>query len=201
MPLPNEIARQREQEKKLANYEGLIFTTASLIAQAGVEVEFQDVQQILRIKAWKAVRAFDPQRSRGLTLDRYVFMCVFDERKTIEKKKRHYEAHIEDFVIPGDSEGQGAGLSDSFTERYLCQDEDDAFGDVLDEVTLPSAITDEERWVLVLMYRDYKQVEIAAALAVPKREIERRVRSLRQKLGPLRSRILGDEGDDLADAA
>jgi DNA-directed RNA polymerase specialized sigma subunit len=46
----------------LAHYEGLIFSTARLL-RGHVEDDQEDVRQILRLKVWKAIRAYNPDRS------------------------------------------------------------------------------------------------------------------------------------------
>ena len=43
----------------LRHYEGLIFRTARFAAPL-VEDDFEDVQQVLRIKCWRALLAYDP---------------------------------------------------------------------------------------------------------------------------------------------
>lgn len=183
MQVPTGILESRRQEQQLARFEGLIFKTAQLTVGAGVELEFEDVQQLLRVKAWKAVRDYSPERAHGLTLERYVFMCVFDQRKTIENKKKRYECHIEDAAPAGGDEE----LIDAFHERYLSVDHQDVYGDIDDELPfLPNTLVTRERWVLTLLMRNYRQVEIAEALQITKRDVENAVRQLRSKLGDWR---------------
>lgn len=183
MPVPLDIRKRRQQEYTLAGYEGLIYTTAKLACERGVEMEMEDVQQLLRIKAWKAIDRFDPTRARGLTLDRYVFMCVFDERKTIEKKKRRYESSLEDEAPAGGNDE----LTDAFHQRYLSVDAASVYADIEDELpVLPVTLSTRQRWVLTLLMRDYRQGEIAEALDISKREVESSVRSLRAKMADWR---------------
>lgn len=193
MPVPQDIRRRRQQERTLAGYEGLIYTTAKLVCERGVEMELEDVQQLLRIKAWKAIDRFNPEL--GLPLDRYVFMCVFDERKTIEKKKRRYESYLEDEAPAGGNDE----LTDSFTQRYLSVDGAAVYAEIEDELPeLPITLSTRQRWVLTLLMRDYRQGEIAEALDISKREVESSVRSLRAKMADWRPAAPGTELEAVA---
>lgn len=182
----------------MAYYEGLIFKTAQIVVASGVEIEIEDAQQRLRIKAWRALKAFDPARCRT-TRAKYVFMCVKDEKKDLLKKKRRFELHIEDQVQrvskSGTSEDQFTG--DRFHEQYLSATHDDVFGEVEDDdLLIPSTVTAFEKRVLLLLYTgDYKQREIAAELLplqyeldeeAAKREVERAIRALRDKFADWR---------------
>jgi hypothetical protein len=79
-----------------------------------------------------------------------------------------------------------------FEGQYLAAGHDDIYGDVEDEPPLiPSTLSELELQVVCLMYRDYRQTEIARYLRVEKREVEKAVRSIRTKMA--------DWSPDLAD--
>jgi RNA polymerase sigma factor (sigma-70 family) len=209
----------------LRSYEGLIHKTALMLVNGEppygppVEDDLEDVVQVLSVKAWKAILAFDPARWKGgqgtrhaahaakSARDRYVNMCLRDQAKDLCKKKRRGELHIED-VAPAAHSQSATGQSprDKFDQRYLSADHEQIYGGVEDEdLLLPNTLTEREREVVELMGRHYRQTEIADLLGVSKREVEKAVRSIRIKLADWRpdgSEAAGDEcgGHELAQA-
>lgn len=169
-------------ERDLARYEGLIFSTARLVV-GSVELELDDIQQRLRIKAWRALRGFDPVRCRT-NVDKWVFMCVRDEVKDIVKMVRRDELYIEDLAAREETNGMRSSFrSDDFDGRYLAANHDDVYGDVEDPgVLVPNTLSALELQVVCLLYAAYRQTEIAGRLGVSKRDMERIMRSIRAKL-------------------
>jgi RNA polymerase sigma factor (sigma-70 family) len=154
-------------------YEGLVFKTAAMYAPH-VQEEFDDIRQRLRIKAWRALQVFDPSRSR-MPVDRYVFMCVKNECKDIVKKKRRTDVYIEDQGVED--------AQDAFEARYLSANHDQEFGAIDEGAPLvPSTLTGIERQVIVMLYRDYTQAEVARLMGLRRSEMERTMRSIRTKM-------------------
>lgn len=189
----------------MQSYEGLVKKTALMLktgehpdlhGKAPVEMDIEDIEQLLRIKVAKAVRAFDPSRSKAVgrngrsRRDAYVNMCLRDQAKDIAKKKRRGEMFIDDIAPVEMADGgasNGGGPRDRFDERYLSTDHEEVFREVEAEIPLiPNTLTVREKAVLALMYRDYKQTEIAVELGITKREVESAVRSIRSKLSDWR---------------
>lgn len=164
----------------LRHYEGLIFRTAQLTAPL-VEDDFDDICQVLRIKVWRALIAWDPARAPKLVAkhgvdiarDRSIFAWVKNQQMDIIKKKRRHEVSIE-------------GLSLSETQagfEHLASTPDEVYAQVEAELpVIPSTLTDMELRVVCLLYAEYSQSEVAASLGIPKREVERIVRSIRAKM-------------------
>lgn len=162
----------------LRHYEGLVFKTAQRL-DPRVELDFEDIQQVLRIKVWRALLAFDPARKDR---DQYVFMCVRDQAKDLLKRRLRGELHIED-LTRAESENGEQDRRDQFDARYLSSSHEATYGAVEDDdVLVPSTLTQLERRVVVLLYRDYKQAEAARLLGLGKREIEKLMRSIRSKM-------------------
>lgn len=163
-------------------YEGLIFKTASMYA-GFLEEDFEDVAQILRIKAWRALMAFDSRRS-SLPVERYVFSCVKNQCKDLVKKRRRNELYIEDYA--GTNDVGGGDVTSRFEARYLSSDEGQHFAHVDGPPLIPSTLTSFEREVVALLYLDYSQKEAAEMLGVRRNEMERAVRSVRDKMADWR---------------
>lgn len=165
-------------------YEGLVFKTASMYA-AYVEEDLEDIQQVLRIKVWRALEAFDPTRS-SMTRQRYVFSCVKNQCKDLVKKKRRNELFIED--VSGVKVGtDDFTVRDAFEARYLCSDASEHFDHIESGPPLiPSTLSKLEREVVALLYLDFSQKEAATLLGVRRNEMERAVRSLRDKMADWR---------------
>jgi RNA polymerase sigma factor (sigma-70 family) len=177
------MGRSKATPTELAYYEGLVRKTASMYERI-VEEEFDDLCQILRLKAWRALGTYDPTRSK-LPVERYVFSCLRNQVKDLLKKKRRNELFIEDIVpaTPNAEAGDRGVLRDRFEAHYLIVREDQAYAGVATDTPLiPSTLTQGEREVMALLYLDYGQTEIALRLRMTKREVTAAVKALREKM-------------------
>jgi RNA polymerase sigma factor (sigma-70 family) len=180
----------QEMTVALRHYEGLIRSTALLVvSQLGSRAEpgddLEDVMQLLRVKVWQALRWFKPDRmprkaneDAVQTRDRFVFMCLMNTKKDIAKRKRTAVLLIEDQAPARGGEHED-GPRDAFEARYLAESDEEI---VRTPPLVPNTLTGFERRVLVLLYGDYKQVEIARRLGASEREVSGAVRALRAKL-------------------
>jgi DNA-directed RNA polymerase specialized sigma24 family protein len=110
--------------------------------------------------------------------ERYVFSCVKNQAKDLVNRERRNELYIEDL---------SADRRETFEGRYLHADETQTFGLFDDgEVLLPSTLTELERQVIALLYLDYSQREAATHLGLKRNEMERTVRTIRQKMADWR---------------
>jgi DNA-directed RNA polymerase specialized sigma24 family protein len=101
----------RNTSTDIAFYEGLVRKTASMIAPL-VQEEYDDIVAILRIKVWRALVAYDASRA-SLPVERYVFMCVTNQKKDILKRKRRHEVPLdESYDDPVDAELVYAAIED-----------------------------------------------------------------------------------------
>lgn len=165
-------------EVALRHYEGLVLATAARCV-AFSEEGFDDVAQVLRVKVWQAVRAWDHTKSTT-NRDKYVFMCVRDRAKDVVKKKKHNLLHIED-CRPDDSGGSSA-----FDAQYLCSSHDDNYGMIEDDDDLLAGLDELERKIVAMLSSDYKQAQVARTLGLAKVDMDRAMRSIRDKLSGLR---------------
>lgn len=166
----------------IRHYEGLVRATAGRYEKrlSGGAMDFEDICAVLRIKIWKALADYDPAKKPNR--DKYVFMCLTNHVKDLLKiKSRHPEALYVEDVAPTVN-GNGA-IRDAFELRYLSADEDNAFMAVLDEPpNLPNTLTQNERHVLVLMYHEYKLVEIGPVLGLSLSQVKSCAKGLREKM-------------------
>lgn len=169
----------------IAHYEGLVRSTASryVSIMAGAAMDFEDICQVLRIKVWKALEAYDPARCNK---DRrsFVFMCVRNQGKDLVKRRAEdrelNSLHIED-VAPTVN-GNGA-VRDRFEMRYLQSAEDVALRSALEEAPLiPSTLSTNERRVLAYLYVGYGPTEIVADSGLSKPVVTRAIRAIREKM-------------------
>ena len=151
---------------EILHYEGLIRKTAAMCAPR-VQEEYEDIVSIFRIKVWRALGTFDPSRST-MTVQAYVFSCVKNQEKDLLKRKRRQE------VLMADSAAELAGQVTS---------EDDVYAEVERELpVIPSTLTGLERQVIVRLYLDETQRDIAVGFGMTRSEMERVVRSIRTKM-------------------
>lgn len=156
-------------------YEGLIRVTSRMYA-SGVGVELEDLEQVLRFRVWRALEAYDPQRSRASRRS-FVYTCVRNQIKDlvkarVRKKDTGYsEMYLED-VAPGSKD-----------ERHLAQAPEERLEDA---VVLPTTVTREERQVLALVYVGYSLTEIGLLLGVTAKLAGSRMASVRSKMADWR---------------
>jgi len=154
-------------------YEGLIRTTSRMYA-SGVGVELEDLEQVLRFRVWRALEAYDPERSRASRRS-FVYTCVRNQIKDLVKarvRKRatgYSETYMED--------------SGSKDERHLAVVPEERLEDA---VVLPTTITSEERQVLALVYVGYSLTEIGLLLGVTAKLAGSRMASVRSKMADWR---------------
>lgn len=186
----------------LRHYEGLIFRTAERVKAAGVEHDFEDIAQRLRIKAWRALLSFDPARATErvgrcrqrngcrCVRCRHIFACVFKESLSILRLKRHGDLFIEDIAPPSsdlsDSHSRSSSR-DRFDFRHGSVQHDDVYADVEREpLRLPNTLTAVEVQVVTLLFFDFRQQEVVEILGLEKREMERMMKAIRLKLADWR---------------
>lgn len=164
----------RVDDAKLREFEGLVFKT-SVIYSNRLRLEREDLQQVLRLRVWLAIRSYDPGVRRA-SLRSYVFTCVRNQIKDLVKARTRRDALATEFYLEDALVGDGG----AFEARHLAEE----IGDHLaEEVQLPSSLTADEREVLALLYLGYdKQVDIASALGVRRPEVSLRMSSLKTKL-------------------
>lgn len=176
----------------LSFYEGLIFTTAQLVCANRPEKEFDDVCQVLRVKAWQALVAYNLNRRgpRQQTIEKFVFMCLRNKVKDLLNHVRRRDQHLADFIVDHELSVPGAGLqSESRVELRLglAVDHEQVYGAVEDDgLLIPNTLSDDERQVLALLYLGYRQSEAGKHLGLGKRDMERVMRGLRTKLADWR---------------
>lgn len=163
----------------IRRYEGVVRKTAALTAER-CEEEFDDICQRFRIKVWKALVSYDPSKltnekpdASGRTpRDRYVFACIKNEAKDLEKKvkRSHRVRYIEDMVEDGD-------------DRLLGVEEDQVFNGVEEVAPLiPSTLDERERQIVALLYLDFDNGEIGERLGIKRKQVATLVRGIRVKL-------------------
>jgi RNA polymerase sigma factor (sigma-70 family) len=165
--------------EKLRKYEGLVFSTARMYA-GRLRVEEDDLQQVLRLRIWKALEAYDPRRSRVIE-ESFVFTCVRNQIKDLVKARIR-----RDNAKPGWMPDEVPGIREVYIEDQQPGWEIPVEEQEGDEVLLPSTLTANERQVVALLYVGFSQAEIAVLMTVPPREVWAHVRVIREKMADWR---------------
>lgn len=176
-------------EKQVAAFEGLVFSTAARYAPF-LDDDADDVQQLLRLAVWKALRHFDPKRARSATTreerkeikEKYVFSCVRNRVKDILQAQDRRNAARGGMLQSVDAKLDGElaaaferdHFSDSDERVFACVDESD--------FELPSSLSERERQVVQLLTLDFSRVEIARLLSIPERRVRTTLDSVRLKM-------------------
>lgn len=187
----------------ILHYEGLVRKTAARYVGL-VRHDFEDICQVFRLKAWKALLAWDPTdprivkkvaagESEDELRDRFVFMCLRNQGKDLVKRRKPETdpLFIEDFAHSNGHSGLHDQREDSsrdrFESQYLCASEEEVFGEIEGEdIILPGTLSQDERRVLVCMYLDYTQPETALRLGLSAKKVSAAAKSVREKLQHLK---------------
>ena len=188
----------KREDFKIETYEGLIHSTARRYEEQANRkgVEFDDFVQILRIRVWKAIEAYDPARS-SMVLRAFVFGCVTNQVKDVLKNRTKAEAlrshhpgevHLDDLLPVRKEEGgtgdRGADSSHNAL-RFLSVSEEQAYSELdEDETELPDSLTPAERTVALMLIEDYTQPLIAQHLGCRLSEVRSHISSIRLKMRP-----------------
>lgn len=173
----------------LQSYEGLIFATTERWRRF-IDEDPEDIRQILRVKVYKALLAYKrgqrPHFSEVEARNRWVHQCVRNQVKDLMKRKPRPVESIED-VAPAELHAEdshsGVQSRDRFEFRHLSCGHDDVYGAIEAEAVLvPNTLTVLELQVIVLLYRDYRQSEIARELDLDRRAMDGAMRGIRQKM-------------------
>jgi RNA polymerase sigma factor (sigma-70 family) len=142
-------------------YEGLCRKTAGRYAPY-VEEDYEDIVQVLRIKVWQAIRAYNPQKAKQ-PIDGFVFQCVVNRCKDLLRKKKRDELYIEDVapnanIVLAGSGGESTGdPRDAFEARYLS--EDAALAESLQDSIVELGLSELAHNVAELLRDGYPRVE------------------------------------------
>lgn len=172
------------REKRLESYEGLVFATARRYCDY-LDYELEDVQQLLRLKVWRALCSFDPAKYSGpreTAERRYVFTCVRNGVKDLLKEQaRRIKRERGTPLFIEDVSGEG----DGFEHRHgMAVDAELIFAVVEEEnIELPSTLTELERQVVGLLLIGYeRQTEMARELGVSRQRVRSAHASVKVKM-------------------
>lgn len=185
----------------LGRYEGLVLKTGSMYCGIIERMDFEDICQVLRVRVWKALEAWDPMnpKTRKRLLggkkteeelrDAFVFGCVRNQVKDLLKRNPPRDLLFED-LAPDTSD---VALRDRFELRYLSDDPDLIFSEAEDSAPLvPNTLNRNERLVLACAYLGYNGPETAERIGIDKRRIASIMRSLREKMSDWRPTANGE---------
>jgi DNA-directed RNA polymerase specialized sigma24 family protein len=197
--------RDEPQDDDIRYYEGLVAHTATMYLDV-LRVEREDLEQVLRFTIWRALESYTATRwnTRGhdakgrSARERFAFYCMRNQIKDLLKARGRRdsakpdwmgdsitgvrEVYLEDAASDRAGDAHGS-FRDRFEGKYLAQRPGDRHED---EVMLPATLTGDERQVVVLLYLDFSQAEIARLLSVRPRDIGVRVASVREKMADWR---------------
>lgn len=170
---------------ELAAYEGLIHATAERYAGFVVDHDLDDIKQILRIKIWQALRAYDATRGTQPP-ESFVFACMrnrvkdlLKEQDRLNERRQGIQLYVED--------APGHATTAAFELHYLIEDGEVVYAEVEDEpVELPSTLSEREAQVLRLLMQGYGQTEIARELALTRPQVRAAQARLESKMADWR---------------
>lgn len=170
----------------LAPFEGLIYATAKRYAD-DLDDDLDDIRQVLRIKVWKTLVAFEGDRARIYAGDlekareSFVFSCLrnlvkdlLKQQYRLNERRRGTALHIEDLT---DDLG-------SFEGRYMSVEDQEIHELVEGSVQLPSTLSELERALVKVLLTgdDFTRAEIALRLGVGRKRVLAIHRSVQAKL-------------------
>lgn len=176
---------ESEIEAALPRCEGLIYTTARRI-EGVVELPFDDIKSELRIKAWKALKKYDSDRS-GVPVEVYVYYAVMNRKKDIlrdDKGQKRTVVYIDD-MTHGQNDRDDSDSRNDF--RYFSLGSETVYADVEREIPLiPSTLTDVEKHVLVMLYDGFTILDIQRQVGIKRQEVKDAVAQIQIKFSDWR---------------
>jgi RNA polymerase sigma factor (sigma-70 family) len=184
------MRRDQDHAELLAQFEGLIITTARMHAKQ-VRWDEEDMAQELRVKVWKALPRYDSSRST-ISLRSYVFGVITNrvkdfKRDTSREVRRRSDngisfMHTEDWTAGSSSDMDNSATS-VFEALFHCASHDEVYG-AIDEgkFLLPATLTNIEARVLVLLMMQWSKPETALRLGLSTCQVQTIVGRLRRKL-------------------
>jgi ATP/maltotriose-dependent transcriptional regulator MalT len=180
---------QAEDPTLLASYEGLVISTSNRFD--GIKrYDTEEVRQVLRVRVWRALLAWDPTepRTRKRILagkktekelrDAFVYGCIHNQVVDLLKRDKEQDLLIEDIAPESD-----ANQRDKFEVRYMTTDSAEVFRGVEESAPLvPNTLSHDERLVLACAYLGYKGPEIAERLGMSRPKVANVMRSIRDKM-------------------
>lgn len=158
---------------ELQAYEGLVIKTSAMYYRR-LGLEQEDLQQILRIKVWRALEAYKPER--GGELRSWVFGAVTNQITDLTRARMRALGK-KDWL---DREVGVPVPTDFSSEPHFngsCEDNYD-----FEKIELPDTLDEVERCVVALLYIGYSRREIAEILGLEVHNLQHAVRRLRAKL-------------------
>lgn len=173
------------------HYEGLVRTTSRMYADV-LRVELEDLEQVLRFRAWRAIEGFQAERSqvyqhgaKRSPRERFVYLCIKNQIRDLMKSRMRRDNTRPDWMgeVTGIREVYFEDVAPDLLGRYVGDTPEDRFDD---EVVLPATLTSDERRVVAFLYLDYSQVEIATLLQVRARDVGTHVSRIKEKMADWR---------------
>lgn len=170
-------------EETLLQFEGLVHTTAIQVNAAGVEMEVEDLKQVFRITIYQAVMKFSGDKSNGMNLRRFCFMCLTNRRKDLEgRHARRYNTSLDE-LREADIVNSGLPYPDVFDAKYLSVDRDLVYFEIEEaELHLPNTLTAVERLIANMRFDGASWGDVDLALGLSPKARQRVVKRLRVKL-------------------
>lgn len=194
---------QAEDPTLLASYEGLVISTSNRFD--GIKrYDTEEVRQVLRVRVWKALLAWDPMESRtrkrilagkkteAELRDAFVYGCIRNQVVDLLKRDKDQDLLIED-IAPSNL----ANERDKFEVRYFTADAAEVYGGVEESAPLvPNTLNQDERLVLACAYQGYNGPETAERLEMSRPKVANVMRSIREKMRDWRPKPPKEEGAD-----
>lgn len=179
----------------LERYEGLVKKTSSMYVGIIRQMDFEDICQVMRLRVWKALEAWDPNnaktkkklaagKSERELRDAFIFGCVRNQAKDLVKRNKTQDLYIDDLAGQTDD---GDLLRDRFEFRYLQEDAELVFQEAEEaDPLIPNTLSHNERLVLICAYLNYNGPETAERLGIGRRQVASTMRTLREKMSDWR---------------
>lgn len=175
---------EAENPTLLAHYEGLVIRTSTHRKYEGIKRwDREEVRQLLRLRVWKALLAWDPAEPRtlrrrqegkaeGELRDAYVFGCVTNQMKDLLKRDRERDLLVEDLALN----------DPTFEARYLHSEFEATTKAATSAPLIPNTLNHDERLVLLCAYNGYNGPQSAERLGMTRGQVAMHVREIREKM-------------------
>jgi RNA polymerase sigma factor (sigma-70 family) len=165
--------------ERVEGYEGLCRRFASNVVGFVPDLDFDDLCQLSRLKAWRALASYDRAHDAGLTEYRYVSMCLKNLEKDLKNRVRRPVGYIEDLGRQSRLDVEARLLSSSAEEVYAGVEDEHEVRAIVEDL---AELEPVEAEIVVRLYVGWSQADVARAMNIEKHVMVRVMRSIRLKL-------------------
>lgn len=148
-------------DERLKKYEGLVKSTVKYWRQyITTDLGDEDIAQELRIQIWKSLQAFDPEKAKGYSEEKFVFWHVRNKIKDLiaKKHREYFEIYTSEMNLDWKNGDEAETLDRNSISKLKFERKENT--------DLISNLPRRQQEICVLMLQGYNNTEVAGIIGV-----------------------------------